>query len=355
RIFIIDENNNFADKMPDLNLPDHKIILSNNNAHFKYLIEEYMPDYIVLSARNGRFKEIYDYIKDETDIKLVITDNDCKNTGRAYECGFTGNIETVDDMEKVLITLENLSEEKKQDREYKYIRQEVISVYSVQGGVGKTTIAFNMAWYYGSVLKQKILLVDLNFCEGPSDLALNLNLDILKNMGRYIRGISNGNPEIRGSVNNICEYVDIMHPPLSIYQSDRLNTGMLDSLIYSARNEYQMIIADVPFRYDNISLEMLNLSTTSILILSPDIILAPRVKGMERLLPENQKKNIIFNRVNNWSTPILEEYASLINIPVLGYICNIRDGEKINLKQGRDFYNILNIQTGIAGLNDILQ
>ncbi len=104
----------------------------------------------------------------------------------------------------------------------------ILAIYSGKGGVGKTSIAFNTAWYLSKRDIGRILLIDLNFCEGPSDISIRLKVDRLANMSTYIKNTLKGKGNIQDSITNL-NNIDIMIPPLSLHQSDGFNLDMLNA------------------------------------------------------------------------------------------------------------------------------
>src|SRR4030043_1133259 len=352
-ILIITENKELTKNIPRIKLQNYNILVLNNTNYIKHYMEEYMPKYIVLSAKLKNYKEILDYINDNTASELIITDSDEKK-GPLSGNIFTGSVEKIDDLKRILEIVDNLNPklDSKEKYNYRFISQQVISFYSVQGGVGKTSIVFNFAWYLKDIIRGKLLIIDLNFCEGPSDIAINLDLNLSPNLSVFIEKITQGRDCFDKSIINLNgnDKIDILQPPLSIYQSDKFNIDMLDSIIYSARNRYDIIIADVPFRYDNISLEMLNLSTTSILVLSTDIKLTPRAIDFKKFLPVEQKKGIIFNKVSQSNKKYIDECKNISGIPVYDRISHIPEENIEKIANGRVSFNILNLQSLIPDL-----
>jgi len=356
-ILIITENKELTKNIPRIKLQNHNILVLNNTNYIKHYLEEYMPKYIVLSAKLKNYKEISDYIKDSTASELIITDSDEKKSSLSGNI-FTGSVEKIDDLKRILEIVDNLNPklDSKEKDSYRFIPQQVISLYSVQGGVGKTSIVFNFAWYLKDIIRGKLLIIDLNFCEGPSDIAINLDLNLSPNLSVFIEKITQGKDCFDKSIISLAgnDKIDILQPPLSIYQSDKFNIDMLDSIIYSARNKYDMIIADVPFRYDNISLEMLNLSTTSILVLSPDVKLIPRVINFQKFLPPGQKKGIIFNKINRNEMTYIDEWKDVSGILVYDRISFIPEDKRRIIASGRNSFNIIDLQAGMPDLKKVV-
>ncbi len=360
-ILVVTGDNELVENIPKIKLQNHNILVLGNINYIKHYLEEYMPRYVLLSAKFKNYREVAEYINNFTGSELFITDmtSDSEEKKSAISKNiYLRKIENITELERVLKIIDdlNLKENIKKEDSYKFIPQQIISFYSIQGGVGKTSIVFNFSWYMKDIVEGKILIIDLNFCEGPSDLTINLGLNLSPNLSIFIEKITQGKDCFNKSIINLGSdnKIDILQPPLSIYQSDKFNIDMLDSIIYSARNEYDIIIADVPFRYDNISLEMLNLSTASVLVLSPDIKLAPRVSNFLKFLPGSQRKGIIFNKVSRDQKTYIDEYMSMLGIPVYDRISFIPEDDRRVLTNGRNSFNILDLQSKMPDLGNFI-
>ncbi len=356
-ILVVASDKDLTGEISSIKLKNHGVAILNNISFIKHYLEEYMPEYVILSAEFKNYNRIAEYIQSNTCSELLIID-DAKKENAVFDSVYLDGIRNSDDIKKILGIIDNLnsSVDLKIKNSYKLLTQQVITFYSVQGGVGKTSILFNFAWYIKNVIEGKVLIIDLNFCEGPSDIAINLDLNLSPNLSVFMEKLASGEECFNSSVINLNgdNKIDILQPPLSIYQSDKFNVDMLNSIVYSARNKYDVILADVPFRYDNISLEMLNLSTTSILVLSPDMKFFPRVINFKKFLPEEQKKGIIFNKVSNHSRPYVDECRSILEIPVYDRISFILEEQRDLIKNGRNSFNILNLQSGMSNLANLI-
>ena len=353
-ILYIGKNKDITDSIAKSTLKNHKVAILNCNYYYKHYIEEYMPDYIILSADTDNYSEISSYIAGKNSIKLIVTEKDrldIDQSGSALQISEPTSTGQIKEILNIIDKIDKI--EPDNNGKYKYAKQEVLSFYSIQGGVGKTSIAFNTAWYLSKRDIGRILLVDLNFCEGPSDISIRLKVDRLTNMSSYIKSTLEGSGNIQDSITNL-NNIDIMIPPLSLHQSDGFNLDMLNNLIYSARNDYDVIIADIPFRYDNVSLEMLNLSTSSVIVLSPDISLAPRVVDFQKFLPEKQKKTAILNKVEEGDIQIKKDYENIIGIPICGQFDFVPKNNRKLLKDGKSVIGLPDMQAGIGELADYL-
>jgi MinD-like ATPase involved in chromosome partitioning or flagellar assembly len=348
-ILYIGNDKNIMVSIQKLSSGRNKIAVLDARCNYRHYIEEYIPDYILLSGSINRFSEISQYIINETSSNLIITGN---KKGNQILPGIptVNNPETIERLKSIVDLINNIdSETKSENSKYKFLRQEVISFYSIQGGVGKTTLAVNAAWQLRRMNIGRILILDLNFCEGPSDIPIRLDINSSRNIGDYIDDVIGGDGDIE---KNIVELngIDIMSAPYSLYKSDSFDIDMLDGLIYSARNDYDVIIADIPFRYDNISLEMINLSTTSVLVLSQEIGVVPRILEFKKFLPENQKKIAVINKFEDSPGMAIDELEKIIGIPVCISIPYITSERKGLIKDNNKITGILDLEAGINNL-----
>ncbi|GAH15234.1 unnamed protein product, partial [marine sediment metagenome] len=101
----------------------------------------------IYQAKFKNYKEIAEYINRYTTSELFITDLEKKKNTISRDI-YLGRIDNIEDLKRVLEIIDNLNlkiNRKEEDR-YKFIPQQIISFYSIQGGVGKTSMVFNFAW-----------------------------------------------------------------------------------------------------------------------------------------------------------------------------------------------------------------
>jgi cellulose biosynthesis protein BcsQ len=177
-----------------------------------------------------------------------------------------------------------------------YLKQQIISFYSMQGGAGRTTIALNLAWFLQDIPKAKVLFLDFNFSAGQSDAAIRMNFPAYPNLCSFIEKIEDPYIAYKESILSFIDFkAHFIQPPLSLLQSDKINVDMLNELIYLARNDYDFIIADLPSRYDNICMEMLNISTIICFISTMESKQAARVSNFLDIFKPLQKCGLVIN------------------------------------------------------------
>jgi MinD-like ATPase involved in chromosome partitioning or flagellar assembly len=355
-ILIVNKNNEIIKNIFKIKLRNYSLLALDSVKFINHYLEEYLPKFLILSAKFENYNDIIRDVRLNSEAEILITDSD-KDKSVFYQDLYLGDVKNLKDLERILLIIDKLKCRTETDRqdELKFISQQVISFYSIQGGVGKTSILFNLAWYLKDIVKGKILIIDLNFCEGPSDLNVNLGLNITPNLSMFIEKVFKGADSFDKSLTSLgIGKIDILQPPLSIHQSDKFNIDMLESIIYHARNAYDIILADIPFRYDNISLEMLNLSTASILVLSTNIRLTRRIYDFQKFLPSCQKKGIIVNKISPGEEQHIERYNKMLGIPVYEKIFFIPACDRKMVEYKGSHFNILDLQPAMHGLEKFI-
>ena len=73
-ILVIIKDKELINNIPGIKLQNHNIVVLSNINYIKHHIEEYMPKYVILSAKFKNYKEIAEYINRYITSELFITD-----------------------------------------------------------------------------------------------------------------------------------------------------------------------------------------------------------------------------------------------------------------------------------------
>ncbi|SHF93472.1 Cellulose biosynthesis protein BcsQ [Caldanaerobius fijiensis DSM 17918] len=180
-------------------------------------------------------------------------------------------------------------------------RQEVVSVWSVKGGIGKTTLAKALA---ESVPKElKVLLVDLNFADGGADLSFIYNLPQLPHIGMYLKEKDNLNKYVISVSSNI--YVLQAPPKVSLVSTITAND--ITQLANDARLDYDLILFDLPHIASDVVREALNRSTKVLVLTSADESELARIH-----VAKTENMTVVICRPHNRSW---KKYMDVLNMP----------------------------------------
>lgn len=199
-----------------------------------------------------------------------------------------------EDLVRVLSMLASISPENEVSQ------SKIITVYSNKGGIGKTTIAVNLAAELAKVTKDKVALVDLNLQLGDISTFLNLNPPF--DVNYVIRRLIDKEENIL--IKGFEKYKDlslyVLSDPSYIEQSESLTTQQITTLFSALKKVFPYIVVDMSSNIDPISLKILDSSDW---IMFTTIVNIPAIRNAQRCLnlfrsrkyPSNKVK-IVINR-----------------------------------------------------------
>lgn len=163
------------------------------------------------------------------------------------------------------------------DKKIKVFRQEIISVWSVKGGVGKTTTVKRLMEMFDKNIK--ILVIDFNFQDGGSDLSFLLDLPVIPHIGVYLKERTK-----ESFFKNLIEYspnISIIQAPPKLSFIKDIKPEDVENIIRFARTAFDVIIFDLPNKIDEIINTVLENSTRKIIVSSGLVSEARRIKELD--------------------------------------------------------------------------
>ncbi len=158
-------------------------------------------------------------------------------------------------------------------------RCKVITTFSNKGGIGKTSLAVNLAMEIANLTKEKVALVDLNMQMGDITTFLNIEPSfdtsyVINNMDRIDETFLLTTLE---QYNKTSLYV-LADPP-DIEQAEIITSEDITTLINILRNVFSYIIIDTTSSFDSKTITALD---NSDLILLVSIINLPSIRNCQR-------------------------------------------------------------------------
>lgn len=178
----------------------------------------------------------------------------------------------------------------------------LITVFSNKGGLGKTTIATNLALALSEVTKKPVALVDLNLQLGDITTFLDIEpqqtiADIAKDVGRvdatYLKAslakFKFGNAELY-----------VLAEPLNVEDAEEITAEQINTILTIMRASFEYVVIDTTTSFDSKTLTALDLADQIMLV---SMINLPCVRSTQRLLTlferlgyDKQKTKLIVNR-----------------------------------------------------------
>lgn len=179
-------------------------------------------------------------------------------------------------------------------------RCKIISVFSNKGGIGKTSIASNLALELSKITKENVALIDLNFQMG--DITTFLDLKPSFNISYMLENIDKINETFLLSTlekyKNTSLYV-LADPPY-FKQADNIQPKQITKLFNTLKDTFSYIVIDAEASFDGKNIAALDNSDIILLVTVANL---PALRNTQRCLElferlgyDKDKTKIVINR-----------------------------------------------------------
>jgi pilus assembly protein CpaE len=179
----------------------------------------------------------------------------------------------------------------------------VVAIFSPKGGVGRTTIAVNMAIAAATELGKSVVLMDGSFQFGDVGVLLNLNPKN-KSIADLVPELEAGEPESLDTfVINHSAGIRVLLAPPSPEMAELITPTAVKRVIEALRREHDLVFVDCTSWFNDTTLSILDAADTVLTILSLEIT---SIKNMrlflevaEQLGYEHGKVQLVLNRADS--------------------------------------------------------
>lgn len=186
----------------------------------------------------------------------------------------------------------------------------IITISSVKGGVGKTTMTLNLAGIYCE-LNKRVLIIDLDLYSGG--IAASLNVKNKKDIYTMIDSMANNRfTELKKYVTTYNKNIDVLACPKDPRMGAKVSGRYIPVIFDLAKKEYDVVLVDTYHILDEINLTALDYSYMTLFIITNDIVDLKNMKSLISIFKETDKKNYLI-LLNN-SRDIGKDYLSLYDI-----------------------------------------
>ena len=177
---------------------------------------------------------------------------------------------------------------------------EIVTVFGTKGGVGKTTLAVNLAMHLAKK-KKKVVLLDLDLQFG--DVAIFLNLYPKHTIAELIQeGDSFDLDLLENYLTPHDSGLKVLAAPGRPEYAELITAAHAEEIINVLKAEYDYIIVDTPPLFNDINLAVLDMCTQVLLVLGMDLATIKNTKlSLEVLtiLNHRDKIKLILNRASD--------------------------------------------------------
>lgn len=186
----------------------------------------------------------------------------------------------------------------------------IITISSVKGGVGKTTMTLNLAGIYCE-LNKRVLIIDLDLYSGG--IAASLNVKNKKDIYTMIDSMANNRfTELKKYVTTYNKNIDVLACPKDPRMGAKVSGRYIPVIFDLAKKEYDVVLVDTYHILDEINLTALDYSYMTLFIITNDIVDLKNIKSLIIIFKDTDKKNYLI-LLNN-SRDIGKDYLSLYDI-----------------------------------------
>ena len=186
----------------------------------------------------------------------------------------------------------------------------VISISSVKGGVGKTTMVTNLAGIY-YMMKKKVLIIDADFYSG----GVSLWLDIRNKKDIFMLIDSFSNNRYSSIKDYVVEYnngIDVLASPRDPRCALKIDSKYIPMIFEFAKREYDVILVDTNHIMNEVNLMILDNVYKSLFMVTNDLVDLKNTKSLISIFRETDKNNYML--VLNCSRDTGRDYFSLFDI-----------------------------------------
>lgn len=186
----------------------------------------------------------------------------------------------------------------------------VISISSVKGGVGKSTLTLNLAGIYQQ-LKKRVLIIDFDLYSGG--IATLLDLKNKKDLFMLVDSMSNNRfVQLKDYIEPYNSNIDVLAAPRDPRQSSQIGSRYISSVLELAKKEYDVILIDTNHTLDENNLCLYDNSYMNLFLITNDFVDLKNMKSLISIFKDLEKKNYLICLNNSRDTG--KDYLSLFDI-----------------------------------------
>src|SRR5690349_21457467 len=179
----------------------------------------------------------------------------------------------------------------------------VVAVFGPKGGVGRTTLAVNLAVAAATELGQRTCLVDASFQFGDVGVLLNLNPKN-KSIAELIPELQQGEPESLDTfVINHSAGIRVLLAPPSPEMAELITPESAKRVIEALRHDHDLIVVDCMSSFNDTTLAILDLADTVLTMLSLEITSIKNIRLFlevaDQLGYSSDKVRLVLNRADS--------------------------------------------------------
>lgn len=194
---------------------------------------------------------------------------------------------------------------------------QVITVFGSKGGLGKTTIATNIAVKLAQSRK-KVALIDLDLQFG--DIHIFLDIEPKETIAELVQDIHTPNIDsVRSYMVVHSSGVHVLCAPKSPEYAEIVSPEKVQSLLSLLRTYYDYVIIDTPPSFNEVTMTAIESSSTVLFVTGLDVSILKNSKlslSLFESLKQKEKVRVLVNRAVEINTITLNDVQRIIGCPI---------------------------------------
>lgn len=207
-------------------------------------------------------------------------------------------------------------------------RGRVITVFSAKGGVGKTTIATNLAMALADSGNREVCLVDLDLAFG--DVAITLQVFPTRTIADAVA--MQHSLDLAGLESLLTPYhdgVSALVAPVQPDAKDTISSQLVARILELLRQRFTFVVVDTPPAFDDQVLQAFDVSDQILLVATPDVPALKNLKialeTMSLLNYPRERCSLVLNRADAKVGITAEEASTTLAMTITSSIPSSRD------------------------------
>ena len=196
----------------------------------------------------------------------------------------------------------------------------IISVFSLRGGAGVSTVACNLACGLEMLWKKPVILVDMAFVLGQSALMLNVPMRNTWSDLVEVRPEEMEMDVLRKVILRHSSGVDLLAAPHTPTEGELITPETAAAVLNVLREQYEYIILDLPHDFSDTTLIGLEQSDEILMVITPDLASVRSIVGaldvFKKLQFSTQKVRVLMNTTFEKRGLARKDIENVIKIPI---------------------------------------
>lgn len=308
---------------------------AENGEEAIFIVKESRPDVVLMDIN----MPVMDGIKateeismsvPETAVIIMSVQGETEYLRKAMAAGardFLNKPFSSDDLINTVLKVYDIESQRRQHSNVNRVKEEVksriISVFSTKGGVGKTTIASNIAVSLARTTKKRVALVDLDLQFG--DVAIMLNASVKNTISDLIKEINMlDSDSMEDYLVTHFSGVRVLPAPVKPEYAEYITSSHVEKILNTLKEYYHYIIVDTSASFHETVLTALDMSDKILLVSTLDLPTIKNVKSgldvMETLRYPKEKINIILNKASEQFGIKYKDFENTLKHQIWAYI-----------------------------------